>query len=53
MAAKHVVDYVDQSGDEEEWREKNIRGLIRTKSVEDTLAPLIMQVKTPYTSPRA
>ncbi|XP_065919372.1 catenin alpha-like [Dysidea avara] len=46
MAAKHVVDYVDQNGDEEEWREKNIRGLIRTKSVEDTLAPLIMQVTT-------
>lgn len=33
------------SSDEDEWQEKNIRGLVRTRSVEDNLAPLIVQVK--------
>jgi len=33
------------SSDEDEWQDKNIRGLVRTRSVEDTLAPLIVQVR--------
>ena len=32
--------------DEDEWQEKNIRCLVRTRSVEDCLAPLIVQVRT-------
>ena len=32
------------SSDEDEWQEKNIRCLVRTRSVEDCLAPLILQV---------
>lgn len=33
------------SSDEDEWQEKNIRCLVRTRSVEDCLAPLIVQVR--------
>ena len=33
------------SSDEDEWQEKNIRCLVRTRSVEDCLAPLIAQVR--------
>lgn len=40
------LDGLYSSDEEDEWQEKNIRCLVRTRSVEDCLAPLIVQVTT-------
>lgn len=40
------LDGLYSSDEEDEWQEKNIRCLVRTRSVEDCLAPLIVQVGT-------
>ena len=47
MAASNGDEDLDglYSSDEDEWQEKNIRCLVRTRSVEDCLAPLIVQVR--------
>ena len=47
MAASNGDEDLDglYSSDEDEWQEKNIRCLVRTRSVEDCLAPLILQVR--------
>ena len=39
-------DLYSSDEDEDEWQEKNIRCLVRTRSIEDCLAPFIVQVRT-------
>lgn len=39
-------DLYSSDEDDDEWQEKNISRLVRTRSIEDCLAPLIVQVRT-------